>query len=135
MPITLITIVTRIVKKDVTTLAGMAVLTACGSSGTLGVKDNFRSLGDTTTPVATAPATPVVVAPATPVAPAAPAGPLATGPQLKLGVNVASVLYYSGERSFANLVAGSPWLDGRQSGFPAIDQSRLDENNNPKQVG
>lgn len=44
-------------------------------------------------------------------------GNLASAPPARggLGVNVAATMYWSGERSFANLLSGSGWLDPAQS--------------------
>lgn len=74
---------------------------------------------------------PVAAAP-TPTPSAAPAGgPVAETPAPRnrstLGVNLASVDYFSGERSFANLLVGSEWVDPNKS-WGKFDPARIDAN-------
>ena len=51
-----------------------------------------------------------------------------------IGINVTGVSYWSGERSFANLVTGGAWLDPSKSGWPAFDAAGIDQNGTIKSL-
>ena len=65
----------------------------------------------------------VLIPSADPIAPVAPTAPTALDPLgFKLGVNVASLDYWSGERSFSNLLVGSGWVDKNNSWKDIVGQ-------------
>ncbi len=64
-----------------------------------------------------------------PVANPTPAPTLPAKPGFQLGVNLGTVAYWSGERSFANLLTGSNWMDPAK-GWGEVSDSEQDANGN-----
>ncbi|MBD8549042.1 hypothetical protein IFT82_20270, partial [Sphingomonas sp. CFBP 8760] len=64
-----------------------------------------------------------------PVANPTPAPTLPAKPGFQLGVNLGTVAYWSGERSFANLLTGSNWMDPAK-GWGEVSESEQDANGN-----
>jgi len=64
-----------------------------------------------------------------PIANPLPAPALPDKPAFQLGVNLGVVAYWSGERSFANLLAGSNWMDPAR-GWSEVADSEQDGNGN-----
>jgi len=64
-----------------------------------------------------------------PVANSTPALTLPAKPGFQLGVNLSTVAYWSGERSFANLLTGANWLEPAK-GWGEVPESEQDSNAN-----
>jgi hypothetical protein len=94
-------------------LSTLLLVVACGG----GTSGDTAGGNVVTPPVAVAPTPTPTPAPADPDAPAA------RNPSV-LGVNVTSVDYYSGERSFSNLLVGSEWVDPN-NGWRPFDAARI----------
>lgn len=121
---------TNIVSRDVirmlakragraTQISAVLLVTSCGGGGSSSA-GGIVSIPDTTSSAPTPTPTPTA---------GTAGGPVADTPAPRnrstLGVNLASVDYYSGERSFSNLLVGSEWVDPNKS-WGKFDESRID---------
>lgn len=106
-----------------TQISGLIFVAACGggtSSDTAG-GGMISVPGEKPTPLPTPTPTPGTAGPGPSVEAPAPRN------RSMLGVNVTSVDYFSGERSFANLLVGSYWVDPNKS-WGKFDPTRIDAN-------
>jgi hypothetical protein len=99
-------------------LSGLLFIVAC-SGGTSSDTAATAGTVNTPPPVAAIPATPTTATAGSSVPTAAPRNPST------LGINVSSVDYFSGERSFSNLLVGGSWVDPN-NGWNAFASSRID---------
>jgi hypothetical protein len=99
-------------------ISALALCVACGGTSSNTSTSGVVSVSPTPTPSPSSTPTP---------APTPAAATTVPRNRSLLGVNVASVDYYSGERSFSNLLVGSEWVDPNKS-WNKLDPSRVDAN-------